>query len=306
MNSVVIVTCQVDPSRTLTLHLLLGFHRDDCEFGGQLNEATQGSVLSCTDSDSEVGPADPQNSTTDTPVLEAAAPSVVPLGGADTPTSPLEADDAPSSSKQELPKPFIPASDSFINSLVSDRDKTSSSQPTITEFPQEEVEEKAPATLLPSPEPVGHDVPWMNVDLEGAEAGRNAQRAGPAVTEGGAAAAAATYSLETLETFQGVGEEDGPAWTWISGGGCDVDTSSQISWLSPTGVFTIVGFLVVLLDFSVISMFYSTCLFLSVVSCVDIHVLRVCPSVSVSTSVRLSERLTGMSVCQVFSPALCR
>ncbi|XP_008327866.1 tectonin beta-propeller repeat-containing protein 1 [Cynoglossus semilaevis] len=213
-------------------------HRDDCEFGGQLTEATQGSVLSCTDSDSEVGPADPQNSTTDTPVLEAAAPSVVPLGGADTPTSPLEADDAPSSSKQELPKPFIPASDSFINSLVSDRDKTSSSQPTITEFPQEEVEEKAPATLLPSPEPVGHDVPWMNVDLEGAEAGRNAQRAGPAVTEGGAAAAAATYSLETLETFQGVGEEDGPAWTWISGGGCDVDTSSQISWLSPTGLLT--------------------------------------------------------------------
>uniref|UniRef100_A0A3B4TWI6 Tectonin beta-propeller repeat-containing protein 1 n=1 Tax=Seriola dumerili TaxID=41447 RepID=A0A3B4TWI6_SERDU len=149
--------------------------RNDCEFSGQLTEASQGSVLSCTDSDSELGPSDPQNST-DTPVLEAAAPSVVPLGGADTFTPPLQAEDAPLASQQDA---------------------------------------------------AGHDIPWMNVDLEGAEAARSAQAAGLSLADG---SAAATYTLGA----QGVGEEDGPVWTWISGGGCDVDANSQISWLSPT------------------------------------------------------------------------
>uniref|UniRef100_A0A8C9ZYR3 Tectonin beta-propeller repeat-containing protein 1 n=1 Tax=Sander lucioperca TaxID=283035 RepID=A0A8C9ZYR3_SANLU len=135
----------------------------------------------------------------------------------------------------DAPKPFIPASDSFINSLVSDRDKTSTPQLSIAEVQQEEVEEPSPAPILPTPETAGHDVPWMNVDLEGAEAARCAQAAGPLLGEG---SAAATYALGTLETSHGVGEEDGPVWTWISGGGCDVDASSQISWLSPTGIWT--------------------------------------------------------------------
>ncbi len=211
------------------------FNRDECKFSGHLTEASQGSVLSCTDSDSELGPPDPQNSTNDTPVLEAAAPSVVPLGGADTATPPLQTEDAPLASQQDAPKPFIPASDSFINSLVSDRDKTSTPQPSITEVPQEEGEELSPAPILPTPEAAGHDVPWMNVDLEGAEAARSTRAAGPSLSDG---SAAATYSLGTLETSQGVGIEDGPVWTWISGGGCDVDASSQISWLSPTGMST--------------------------------------------------------------------
>uniref|UniRef100_A0A8C9ZTI6 Tectonin beta-propeller repeat-containing protein 1 n=1 Tax=Sander lucioperca TaxID=283035 RepID=A0A8C9ZTI6_SANLU len=185
------------------------FNRKKCEFGGQLTEASQGSVLSCTDSDSELGPTDSQNSTKDKDTLSA--------------------------SQQDAPKPFIPASDSFINSLVSDRDKTSTPQLSIAEVQQEEVEEPSPAPILPTPETAGHDVPWMNVDLEGAEAARCAQAAGPLLGEG---SAAATYALGTLETSHGVGEEDGPVWTWISGGGCDVDASSQISWLSPTGIWT--------------------------------------------------------------------
>ncbi|XP_035036105.2 tectonin beta-propeller repeat-containing protein 1 isoform X3 [Hippoglossus stenolepis] len=205
--------------------------RNDCAFSGQLTEASQGSVLSCTDSDSELGPPEPQSSTNETPVLEAAAPSVVPLGGAASP----EAEGAPAASQQDAPKPFIPASDSFINSLVSDRDKTSTSQPTITEIPQEEVEDKPTAPILLTPEAAGHDVPWMNVDLEGAEAARSAQARGASSADGGAAA---TYTLGTLEPLQGVGEEDGPVWAWISGGGCDVDASSNISWLSPTGPLT--------------------------------------------------------------------
>ena len=213
--------------------MFLLFNSHDCEFSGQLTEASQGSVLSCTDSDSELGPPDAQNNTNDTPVLEAAAPSVVPLGGANTLTPPLEVENAPLVSQQDAPKPFIPASDSFINSLVSDRDKTSTSQPTITEIQQEEVEEPSPAPILPTPEAAGHDVPWMNVDLEGAEAARSARAAGPSLSDGNSAA---TYTLGILETAQGVGEEDGPVWAWISGGGCDVHASSQISWLSPTGI----------------------------------------------------------------------
>uniref|UniRef100_A0A7N8Y6C4 Tectonin beta-propeller repeat-containing protein 1 n=1 Tax=Mastacembelus armatus TaxID=205130 RepID=A0A7N8Y6C4_9TELE len=188
------------------------------------------SVLSCTDSDSELGPVDPQNSTTNTPVLEAEASSVVPLGGADTPTPPEETEDSALASQQDTPKPFIPASDSFINSLVSDREKACMLQPSITEVPQEEGEEPPPALILPTPETAGHDVPWMNVDLEGTEAARSAQMVEPSL---GSGIAAATYTLGTLENSQGVGEEDGPVWAWISGGGCDVDVNSQISWLSP-------------------------------------------------------------------------
>lgn len=209
--------------------------RGECKFSGHLTEASQGSVLSCADSDSELGPTEPQDSTNDTPVLEAAASSVVPLGGADTPTPPLKTEDTLLVSQQDTPKPFIPASDSFINSLVSDRDKTSTPQPSLTEVPQEESEVASRAPILPTPEAAGHDVPWMNVDLEGAEAARSAQAAGSSQGDG---SAAATYALGTLETPEGVGEGDGPVWTWISGGGCDVDASSQITWLSPTGIWT--------------------------------------------------------------------
>lgn len=208
------------------LSTCLSWDRNECELGARPTEASQGSVLSC--SDSELGHTDPQTST---PVLEAEAPSVVPLGAADTPAPPLKTEDSPSATRQDAPKPFIPASDSFINSLVSDRDKTSTPQLSITE----EVEEPSTAPVLPTLGAAGHDVPWMNVDLEGAEAARCARAEGQSLDNG---SAAATYAVGTLETSQGIGEEDGPVWTWISGGGCDADANSQISWLSPTGTRT--------------------------------------------------------------------
>ncbi|XP_040048008.2 tectonin beta-propeller repeat-containing protein 1 [Gasterosteus aculeatus] len=190
----------------------------ECELGDRRAEASKSSLLSCTDSDSESGPADAQSATKDFPVLEAAASSVVPLGGNDSP--PPKTGDPPPAVQQDAPRPFIPASDSFINSLVSDRDKTAAPQVPVTEAPREGVQELSPAPILPTPETTGHDVPWMNVDLEA----RCAQAAG--LSPGAAG---------TLETSRGVGEEDAPVWSWISGGGCDVDASSQISWLSPTG-----------------------------------------------------------------------
>lgn len=172
-------------------------------------------MLSCTDSDSEFGPTDP-HSPVDTPVVEAEATS-------------QEGKVSVSAPQQDAPKAFIPASDSFINSLVSDRDKPVVQPATVAE--EEERKELPPAPVLPAPQPA--DVPWMNVDLEGAEAARNAQASGRPLSD--APAAAATYDLGTLEGSQGVGEEDGPVWAWISGGGCDVDAGSQISWLSPSG-----------------------------------------------------------------------
>lgn len=185
-------------------------HRDD-----QLTEASQGSVLSCTDSDSELGLTEAQSSSIDTPVLEPAAPSVVPLG-----KDPSVTEDTP----QTAPKPFIPASDSFINSLVSDRDKTSVSQPSILEVEQEDTAAPSPAPVLLTPDETSRDQPWSNVDLE-------AQAAGAMLADSGTGVLA-------LENPQRVGEEDGPVWAWISGAGCDVDAESKISWLSPTGVLT--------------------------------------------------------------------
>lgn len=176
-------------------------------------------VLSCSDSDSEAGPTGTQSSTSHAPVLEAASPSVVSLAG---PVAP------PPTVGSDPPKLFIPTSDSFINSLVSDRDKASAPQASITE----EAEELSPAPVLPTPDPTGHEVPWMNVDLEGAESARGGQEASGSPADGGAAA---SYALGTLETSRVAGESDGPVWTWISGGGCEVDADSQISWLSPTG-----------------------------------------------------------------------
>lgn len=187
------------------------------ESAGHVTRATPPPLLSCSDSDSEVQPI-----RNETPVLEAASPSVVPLAGPEGPP-PTAGSDPPS----EAPKPFLPTSDSFINSLVSDRDKASTPQASILE----EAEEQSPAPVLATPDPEGHSIPWMNVDLEGAEASRSGREARASPADG------ASYTLGTLETSQAVGETDGPVWAWISGGGCEVDAESQTSWLSPTGTF---------------------------------------------------------------------
>uniref|UniRef100_H3D323 Tectonin beta-propeller repeat-containing protein 1 n=1 Tax=Tetraodon nigroviridis TaxID=99883 RepID=H3D323_TETNG len=167
-----------------------------CTIRGHVTEAAPAALQRCSDSDSEAGPTGTRGGENAAPVLEAASPSVVPLAA------------PPPAVGSDAPKPFIPASDSFINSLVSDRGKPPNA------------EEPPPAPVLPTPDPAGHDVPWMNVDLEGAEAARGA---------------AASYALGTLETSPVAGESDGPVWTWISGGGCEVDADSQIGWLSPAG-----------------------------------------------------------------------
>ena len=205
-------------------------------------------MLSCTDSESEVGPVDQHVLTTTATLDPPEASTTAPTDSLSTP--PPAAQDASS-------KSFIPTSDSFITSLVSDRERSPAARP-YSEAPPEESSGKplsssgaasssstTTTTLvqtLGTSSEAGQgagDVPWSNVDLEGVEAARSSQTVG-GVEEplmgggGGGAGAAATYPLG-LDPLPGVGESDAPVWAWISGGGCDVDASSLISWLSPTG-----------------------------------------------------------------------
>ena len=177
-----------------------------------MTEASQGSVLGCEDSDLDAFPADVSSS-----------PSSATIPGLG-----------------DTPKPHVPkvTSDSFISSLVSDRERTPAPQPSSPEEPPGDHQEAAPVSSPASPGAGGPEVPWSNVDLEGAEGAQGAQAEGPSLATAGATgppSSVATYPLG-LEPSQGAGEEEGPVWAWITGGGCDVDSSSQISWLSSTGV----------------------------------------------------------------------
>ncbi|XP_034046238.1 tectonin beta-propeller repeat-containing protein 1 isoform X2 [Thalassophryne amazonica] len=203
-------------------------HSDD----GQPKEVSHNLGLTCTAVGSELVSAESPKSTKDTPVLEAGDPSVVPLGAGEMLAPSLAAEDT--STAKDITKPFIPTSDSFINSLVSDREKAWTMQPSITEDSQEVNGESRPAQIMPTPEATIHYVPWSNVDLEGAETAQHSEVAAAACSLGGGNGEA-TYDLETS---QRVVQEDGPVWAWISGGGCNVDATSQISWLSPTGPLT--------------------------------------------------------------------
>ncbi|XP_062308052.1 tectonin beta-propeller repeat-containing protein 1 isoform X2 [Osmerus eperlanus] len=184
---------------------------DGPEFGGQVTEASQGSVLGCEDSDLDTFP---------TGVSSSPSSATIPGLG-------------------DTPKPCVPkvTSDSFISSLVSDRERTPAPQLSSPEEPPGDHQEAAPVPSPASPGAAGPEVPWSNVDLQGAE---GAQAEGPSLATAGATgppSSVATYPLG-LEPSQGMGEEEGPVWAWITGGGCDVDSSSQISWLSPTGPLT--------------------------------------------------------------------
>ncbi|XP_030232781.1 tectonin beta-propeller repeat-containing protein 1 isoform X1 [Gadus morhua] len=223
--------------------------RDD--FGGCLTEASQGSVLSCTDSESEVGPVDQPTHTTDT------AATLDPPEASTT--APAETLSTPPPATQDAPKSFIPTSDSFITSLVSDRERSPAAAPrsrseappgegggeplsSAGAAPSSSPNSTTPLQTLGSGSEAGQGavaVPWSTVDLEGVEAARSGQTLGGAAETsmgrgGGGAGAAATYPLG-LDPLPGAGESDAPVWAWISGGGCDVDASSLISWLSPTG-----------------------------------------------------------------------
>lgn len=140
----------------------------------------------------------------------------------------------------ETPKPHIPkvTSDSFISELVSDREtatRPKESRPTGPTIPEEEnlpgeVEAEEQHAAVPVSQSVGPDDPqWSNVDL--AEAQGQQMQAGivqdPADTC--SLSSVATYSLAMEDLY---GADEHPLWAWVSGGGCDVDSHSQLNWFN--------------------------------------------------------------------------
>lgn len=156
-----------------------------CEFGGQVTNASHGSVLTCEDSG-------------DTELLLTTTPR-----------------------PQDTPKAFIPTSDSFISSLVADREPLRTPTPSPKKPPQGKDGEATPA-------------PMCNVDLEAAQSPQGEASSLCRAGDMGPPTSVATYPLG-LELSLGLGEEDVPVWAWISGGGCDVDHTAQMTWLRPAG-----------------------------------------------------------------------
>lgn len=209
-----------------------------CFFGGEVRLQSQGSVLSDVDSDSERAPGG--GLLTDPEALAAAA------AAAAAPAAVLATSDA----DVDVPKPRIPkvTSDSFISELVSDRegqvgrrDGPPTSGPSIPEEDDTapatvevgDADSKSPPAVVLSPSQSGglQGPQWSNVDLE--EAQTHLAVGPPAeAAETSSLSSVATYHLGLEELY---GPDEHPLWAWVSGGGCDVDSHSQLNWFNSTG-----------------------------------------------------------------------
>ncbi|XP_030630072.1 tectonin beta-propeller repeat-containing protein 1 [Chanos chanos] len=184
-------------------------HSAGCFFGGEVRLQSQNSVLSDVDSDTER--------------VSAGAP--------------------PAPEPADVPKPRIPkvTSDSFISELVSDREGQIGRRevPPVapgSSIPEEEqtegeAEDKGEQVAgLSSSRSGGLDPQWSNVDLQEEQA----QPAAPP-----AADAADTCSLSSVATYnleEPYGADEHPLWAWVSGGGCAIDSHSQLNWFNSTGL----------------------------------------------------------------------
>ena len=157
------------------------------------------------------------------------------------------------------PKPrSVPkvTSDSFISELLSDCAETggpsAAGLPTQEEepLPGKEDDDGVPgqpptassssslAPVLPSSQSRGPL--WSNVDLEETQSQPDPVAEG---APGGAAldSCADTCSLSSVVTYslaleeEPYGEDGPPMWAWVSGGGCAVDSHSQLNWFSCPG-----------------------------------------------------------------------
>ncbi|KAE8284422.1 Tectonin beta-propeller repeat-containing protein 1 [Larimichthys crocea] len=153
-------------------------------------------------------------------------------------TSPESFADAPtdlSDQPDETPKPRIPkvTSDSFISELVSDRGpgKTAagSAAPAVLEEEtciSAEGDSCAGVALSPSQSGGPLDPQWSNVDLEEAQAQTGAVLD---TAETSSLSSVATYTLAIEDQYV---VDEHPLWAWVSGGGCSVDSHSQLSWFN--------------------------------------------------------------------------
>ncbi|XP_070707337.1 tectonin beta-propeller repeat-containing protein 1 isoform X1 [Pempheris klunzingeri] len=165
-----------------------------------------------------------------------------------TSSSPESFVDAPtdqSDQPSEAPKPRIPkvTSDSFISELVSDREpgKTSkeggSARPAVLEeetIPSEGGVKPASAGEAISQSKSGGplDPQWSNVDLEEAQGQRTQQVQTGAVMDSADTSSLSSVATYTLAMEDPYGADEHPLWAWISGGGCSVDSHSQLSWFN--------------------------------------------------------------------------
>ncbi|XP_017339163.1 tectonin beta-propeller repeat-containing protein 1 [Ictalurus punctatus] len=183
-----------------------------CFFGGEVRLQSQTSDLSDVDSETE----------------KAAAERVLPSS---------DADEAP---KKRIPKV---TSDSFISELVSDREGQIG-QRTLTQatsIPEEECAEgdtegkdKAATNVLHSSSQSGSPDPqWSNVDLEEAQTHLTVGTGGDPAADTCSLSSVVTYNLGTEEPY---GSDDHPLWAWVSGGGCYIDSHSQLPWFNSTGL----------------------------------------------------------------------
>ncbi|XP_075890776.1 tectonin beta-propeller repeat-containing protein 1 [Nelusetta ayraudi] len=142
----------------------------------------------------------------------------------------------PTDQPAEAPKPRIPkvTSDSFISELVSDREPAKAARENRGAGPaalEEEAvpgddEVQAPCAVLLVP----GDPQWSNVDLAEGQSQQNQAAAAAADTADTCSlSSVATYTL-AIEELYGVDEH--PLWAWVSGGGCSVDSHSQLSWFN--------------------------------------------------------------------------
>jgi len=200
------------------------FHSAGCFFSGEVRAQ---SVVSDVESDVEKGSAD---------IASGCVTSTSPETFIDAPT------DLSSDPPIDTPKPRIPkvTSDSFISELVSDRDlgKTSkdfgSAAPAVLE---EEViasdgEVTVPcagASLSPSQSGGAPDPQWSNVDLEEAHIQQAHAEAVPDSADTCSLSSVATYTLAMEDPY---GADEHPLWAWVSGGGCSVDSHSQLNWFN--------------------------------------------------------------------------
>ncbi|XP_017274045.1 tectonin beta-propeller repeat-containing protein 1 [Kryptolebias marmoratus] len=192
-----------------------------CFFFGEVRDQSGGSDV---ESDVEKGSAD-----------GAFGLMAAPESSADAATNPSS--DPP----VEAPKPRIPkvTSDSFISELVSDQEpgKTSrdvgSAGPAVLEEEEAvsgEGDVKIPsagAGRSPSQRAGAPDLQWSNVDLEEMQARHVQPAAGQDASDSCSLSSVATYTLAMEDPY---GADEHPLWAWVSGGGCSVDSHTQLNW----------------------------------------------------------------------------
>lgn len=155
------------------------------------------------------------------------------------PESSVDAASNPSSDPSvETPSPRIPkvTSDSFISELVSDR-KTSrnadSASPAVLQEEEAipvEGDVKVPsagAAVSSNQNGGAPDLRWSNVDLEETQAQSVETAAGRDVADSCSLSSVTTYTLNMEDPY---GADEHPLWAWVSGGGCSVDSHSQLNW----------------------------------------------------------------------------